>query len=41
MADVHAMSGEGFGLIVLAAAAAVILIYPLLQQIARMFGIVI
>jgi hypothetical protein len=37
--SVSAMSGEGFGIVVLAAAAAVILIYPFLQLIAKMFGI--
>lgn len=41
MADVDARSGEGFGIIVLAAAAAVILVYPFLQMILKMFGITI
>jgi hypothetical protein len=43
MAEEHvsAMSGEGFGIVVLAAAAAMILVYPLLQMIAKMFGITI
>ncbi len=41
MSDISALEGEGFGLVVLAAAAAVILIYPFLQMIAKMFGIII
>jgi hypothetical protein len=42
MADtVSAASGEGFGIVVLAAAAAVILVYPFLQMILKMFGITV
>jgi hypothetical protein len=41
MADISALSGEGFGIVVLAAAVAVILIYPFLQMIAKMFGITV
>lgn len=37
--EYSAASGEGFGIVVLAAAAAVILIYPFLQMILKMFGI--
>jgi hypothetical protein len=36
---VSAMSGEGFGIVVLAAAAAIVLVYPFLQMILKMFGI--
>jgi len=41
MADISAMSGEGFGIVVLAAAMAMILVYPLLQMVLKMFGITI
>ena len=37
--SVSVYSGEGFGIVVLAAAAAVILVYPFLQMILKMFGI--
>ncbi len=41
MADLSVHSGEGFGIVVLAAAAAIILVYPFLQMILKMFGITI
>jgi hypothetical protein len=34
-------SSEGFGIVVAAAALALILVYPLLQMVAKMFGITI
>jgi hypothetical protein len=39
--SISAASGEGFGIVVLAAAAAVILVYPFLQMILKMFGITV
>jgi hypothetical protein len=41
MAELSVHSGEGFGIVVIAAAVALILVYPLLQMVARMFGITI
>lgn len=39
--SVSVYSGEGFGIVVLAAAAAVMIVYPLLQMILKMFGITV
>ena len=39
--SVSASSGHGFLIVALAAAAAIIIVYPLLQSIAKMFGMTI
>lgn len=41
MADMSAATSSGFGIVVLAAVAAVLIVYPFLQQILRMFGITV
>lgn len=41
MADISVRTGEGFGIVVLATAAAMILVYPILQMLLKMFGITI
>lgn len=41
MSDISVKSGEGFAIVALAAALAIILVYPLLQTIAKMLGITI
>jgi hypothetical protein len=41
MADISATSGEGFAIVVGAAALAIIVVYPLLQMILKMFGITV
>lgn len=39
--DISATSGEGFAIVAAAAALAIIIVYPLLQMILKMFGITI
>jgi hypothetical protein len=37
--NISASSGHGFLIVMLATVAAIVLVYPLLQSIAKMFGI--
>jgi hypothetical protein len=41
MAEHSIHTGEGFGIVVMAAALALLLVYPLVQMVAKIFGITI